>query len=236
MNTHLIFIVGTGRSGTHLIARSIGSHEAVKAYIEHPPFFDLSSKIAFENKVRKDRIKKLINKYKKEIRICSKESKIMLDKSHPNIWIIDELIHDFPKAKFIAVNRNAYSTISSMLRHEGVLTWFDKYDNKTLNPFLGVTYSTINTFKELPIESKCALRWKSHRDEIINAKNKYPTHVHVLNYEDFLLDTDRELQKVANFIGISNQFRSEKIINENLTKWRGLLSRSEIANIDIAIK
>ena len=65
------------------------------------------------------------------------------------------------------MERNPYATISSMLEHKGILVWQKNYKDFPLpNNFLGIKEEMISEYENLPVESQCALRWKSHIDKI----------------------------------------------------------------------
>lgn len=229
MDKKLIFVIGSGRSGTHLIGRIIGSHPEVDAYIEDERTFTLVTKIATQQ-VKRGKVNKLIKTYKK---VFSKsEYPIILEKSHPNIWLVEELLEAFPDAKFVGIYRDVYSTVSSMLKHEGVSQWFKVLPQNEVNPFLGITKENVSDYIKFSIEEKSALRWLSHKEQLEYLAEKYPLSVMNIYYNDLLTDQTEWLTKLSHFLDLSNSFSPEKFNLQSLTKWKQNLSEDQIQLID----
>jgi hypothetical protein len=225
-----IFIVGTGRSGTHLLARSLASSQLIDANIEDSKFFKMLTNAAIHRtEIKENDILKLINDYKSFL--SSSEFKLVLDKTHPNLWLIDLIDKVIDNAYFIGIKRNAYSTINSMLKHEGVLSWYNKIDLEKSNKFLGINEENKSYFKNLPLESKCALRWKSHNDElsIINNSN---SNFLLIDYEEFYKDGGSLKLKINKFLDENLDIVIENLNQDGHTKWKDSLNKDQIKNID----
>lgn len=229
----LIFISGTGRSGTHLVGRSISSHPEITARIEEPDTFSLITKIATTQDIsfglQTFLLKQLLRF--RLTRIFKKSSNHVLEKSHPSLWLVDFLIKTFKASKFIFVYRELEPTVSSMLEHTGVMTWYNKLPQNKENKFLGINKSNVSEFETYSIEEKCALRWKSHYDEIFRLKNKYPENVLVLKYDNFLTNPNQAIDEVSEFLKISNSFSVEAFKVESLDKWKDRLTRNQLNKI-----
>lgn len=225
----MFFVIGSGRSGTHLIGRIIGSHPKVQAYIEDEKFFPLVTQIA-TGELSKRKIPKLISKYKKEFQKI--ELPYILEKSHPNIWMVEELMAAFPYSFFVGIYRDVYATVSSMLLHEGVISWFNKLPENQPNPFLGIDQSNVDIYQTLPIESKCALRWLSHKNRLLHLERAFPGRVKVFNYNELLIDQENQLLLLSRFLNIKNEFKPESFNMESLTKWKEHLGAGQIDSID----
>lgn len=226
----LIFVSGTGRSGTHLIGRSLSSHLDIQGRIEDPSTFNLITKIATTQDLNysiKNLWLKSYLKYKLK-RIIKNSNSHILEKSHPSLWLIDFLIREFENAYFICVYRDVEPTVSSMLEHKGVLSWYSRLPQNKQNRFLGISTSNIKSFKELSLEEKCSLRWLSHKNEIIRQKKKYPDRLLVIKYDDFLRQPQPFLSKVANFIDVTDSFSPEKFNIDSRDKWMKKLSANQI--------
>ncbi|MEP2770531.1 MAG: sulfotransferase [Fulvivirga sp.] len=232
MDKKIIFVIGSGRSGTHLIGRIIGSHQDVDPYIEDERTFTLSTKIATQQ-VERGKIKKLIKNYKNLFN--KSKSPAILEKSHPNIWFVEELLAAFPEAKFVGIYRDVYSTVSSMLQHEGVSNWFNLLPLNVSNPFLGISNKNKEVYASLSIEQKSALRWESHKVRLLDLAKKLPSNVMVMNYNDLLLNQDEHLEKLSKFLGLTNQFKPESFNLESLNKWKSYLNKDQISRIDEVI-
>jgi len=228
----LIFVSGTGRSGTHLIGRTISSHPDITGRIESPSTFDLITKIATSQDF-KPSWQISILKYKLKLRlrnILKNSTNDILEKSHPSLWLVDFLIKEF-NSKFILVYRDVEPTVSSMLEHRGVLSWYNILPMKKPNRFLGITKQNLNNFKNYTIEEKCALRWESHYKRIFNLNKKYPDNTFVIKYDDFLINPKPILEKLSLFLKISNDFRTEKFKTDSLDKWQQKLNDEQIKRI-----
>ncbi|MDX1627564.1 MAG: sulfotransferase [Fulvivirga sp.] len=233
MNKHIIFVIGTGRSGTHLIGRIIGSHPRVKPFIEDERFFHLSTQIA-TGQLRDNKIKKLVKNYR--VAFSKVKEDYILEKSHPNIWHVERLNEAFDKSYFVGIYRDVYSTVSSMLKHQGVLSWFDTLAQDKINPFLGITEYNINYYKSLPVHQKCALRWLSHKQRLTKLNNRYPSNVKILNYNELLTGQTAVLDDLATFLKLENKFEPEEFNMESMTKWKENLTEHMIDDIDEIIE
>jgi len=108
-----IFIIGTGRSGTHWVARTLAEHREIRATIEVKSAFDWVTRMALDPATRKRLFPRLVRYYRYQHFIsvpCH-----YMDKSHPNIWLADQLAETFSDAVFIGMQRNPYATVASML-------------------------------------------------------------------------------------------------------------------------
>jgi len=234
----LILIAGTGRSGTHLVGRTIASHDQITGRIETPETFRIITEIAttqdYKNKYvikyKKIKLFRLINN------IIKKSHGHILEKSHPSLWLADDFLTKYENAVIIGVWRNVEPTVNSMLVHDGVLSWYKLLPLNKVNRFLGITKNNVNKFKELSIEEKCALRWQSHKNELIRLKNKYPDRVLLVKYDDFLTAPQGYLSKISEFLNVTDEFKPEKFKIDSLDKWKTKLSDEQVKKIRNIIK
>lgn len=229
-NKTIVFIIGSGRSGTHLLARSIESSSQIRAFIEDEQFFSNVSEVATQSKIRKKRFKPILQKYRKAFEKI--DADFILEKSHPNIWMVEYIRNYFERSKFIGIRRDPYGTIASMLNHGGILRWYDRLPLDEVNPFLGITKENKKYFKSLPLESKCALRWKAHRDRLEYLEKKYPKEVLLIRYEDFYHNKETINNQLMSFIGLSSDFQIEDLNEDGLHKWKKTLTPGHISNIN----
>ncbi len=231
----LIFVSGTGRSGTHLIGRSLSNHPEIEDRIEVPNTFNLITSIAINQDIRNIiYIRYLKQKLKKELTKIIKESSkpIILEKSHPSLWIFEFIIKNFEEAFFIGVWRDVFPTVSSMLQHDGVLSWYNRLPQNKQNRFLGITNNNKNKFNKYSIEEKCALRWQSHYKELMRLNKKYPEKLYLIKYEDFLNSSESYLQNISEYLNISNQFLLEPFNMHSQNKWKKSLTVGQINKIE----
>jgi len=234
----LIFVLGTGRSGTHLLGRTIGSHPLVEDHIEDPDYFYLAVRIAtiqdignpFYLKIQK---KRLIRKYRSLVK--NSASNYILEKTHPNIWLAEELMRKFPNALFVGIIRNPYQTVSSMLKHSGVMSWYSKLPQHKPNRFLGITEQNQSYFASLPIEAKCTYRWISHKKELQRLKDVLNHRYLMMDYDDFVSQPEEYTRQLSEFLGVDNRFQPEEIKLESLEKWKKYLSQDQVSIIDSTI-
>lgn len=224
-----IFILGTGRSGTHLLARSIGSCSEVDANIENSEYFKLLTYAAiFRSEKKDEEIECLIIKYKSFLQ--KSNSRVILDKTHPNLWLIDLIDKVFPNSYYIGIKRNVYATVNSMLNHQGVLDWYNEIDLTKPNKFLGITEENVEEFKLLPLESKCALRWRSHNKELLRLSKEKKNFL-LINYEEFYKDLDSLSNKLNKYLNEDFKFNFEELNQDGDVKWKTMLSLEQIENI-----
>jgi len=233
MDKKLIFIVGTGRSGTHLVGRVLATNPQIQGRIEEPETFRLITKIAVNQDFKcpvEVYFQKQILKFKL-INILKHSTKHILEKSHPSLWLIDFLIENLKNVLFIGILRDIGPTVSSMLEHKGVLSWYNKLPLNKENRFLGITKDNRSYFEKLTIEEKCALRWLSHKNELFRLLLKYPDWLYIVKYEDFIKEPKPILSGIAAFAGVTDTFECDSIHSEALDKWKQKLSKDQIDRI-----
>ena len=86
--TRPVFVIGTGRSGTHWLGHSLIGHPEVRATIEVEPMFGLSVRMALDAAREAELFDRLVAAYESQLSQC--HTRIYLDKSHPNIWIAEK--------------------------------------------------------------------------------------------------------------------------------------------------
>lgn len=233
-NKKIIFIIGSGRSGTHLIGRTLGNSNQIEAYIEDKFFFNRVTRLATGINRNKKEFKSILKKYKKEF--SRSKFDYILEKTHPNIWFVEELVAFFPEAKFIGIKRSVFSTVASMLNHKGVLRWYEVLPQNEVNPFLGITDENKSFFDSLPLESKCALRWKSHSDRLAFLKTRYPDKVLVVDYDEFYDSNAELMRKIEVFMNFDFQIECEELNQNGKVKWKDTLTDEHLVNIEKVIK
>lgn len=222
----IIFVVGTGRSGTHLVGRLLGSHPAVHATIEEQPMFGLVTQISVYG--MRSRMSELVDVYRRQLA----KHAIYADKSHHALWCAEELQDAFgDEARFVAVERDPRAVVASMLLHQdGVMRWLERWRELPVPcPFLGL--ENASTFSELTVEQKCAARWRSHHRRIAQLRGRLD-HLLVLNYERLVVEPVAELERLAGFLGIENRFNAELPHRDSLDRWRAQLTGEQVAAIE----
>ncbi len=228
--TKNIFILGAGRSGTHLMAKLLESSPSVcKVTYEKPELFRRSVRIASRPDTKEVLYPELTRIYQRITKKCN--GQYYADKSHPNIWFAEDLANTFPDCVFLAMSRNVYSVVASMLQHASVLKWEQNWEGYPFpNPFIGVTKENVKQFRSAPIHCKCAYRWLCHRNRIIELKKKFPDRLLVVNY-DKLIASNAEVRRVEAFLKLEKPMKSS-MINRKLPSKRKKLSKSQMSEIN----
>ena len=229
--TRPVFVIGTGRSGTHWLGFSLGDHPEVFATIEEQPMFGLSTQIALNPSLKDSLFPKLVSSYKDQLAHTSRQ--LYLDKSHPNIWSAEALKAAFPTALFIGIERNPYATVASMLKHKGVLSWHHRWKEFPIpNHFLGITTEIEEEYDNIPLEKQCAMRWLAHHNEMNRLKNVLENDLLVISYESFSHNTEKEIFQLKQFLQLNTPIPVPEVKTESLGKWKTQLSKEQLYNIE----
>lgn len=219
-----IFVIGSGRSGTHWVGYILEGHPGIHVTIEKPPIFKWVTEIALDPGRKELLLPKLLKRY--EVEHQAVRPRHYADKSHPNIWIAEELAAAFPEARFVGIQRNPYATVASMLKHPGVLAWHERWKEFPVpNPFLGITRENHATYEAMPLAAKCALRWKAHRERLLQLRDTLGPRLLVLQYEDVILDPEAQLAALDGFLSLPTPIPKPKVKSESLDRWK-----TELAN------
>ena len=234
LNKHIIFVIGSGRSGTHLLGRTFENSPEIDAFIEDDLFFKPITELAVGLNKSKSDFGNILKKYESVFGRSKKQ--YILEKTHPNIWFVEEILDFFPHAKCIGIKRNVLSTVASMINHNGVLSWYNKLKLDEVNAFLGITEKNKDIFEKLPIESKCALRWLAHKNRLEDLERTFPDHVKVIDYEDFYDNYIDLMTSLKTFLNLDFNLNSEPLNQSGKDKWKATLSDEQVQNIHAIIK
>ncbi len=228
--TQPIFVIGTGRSGTHWLGYSLGNHPEVRATVEVQPMFELSTRMALNQDLEKQLFGKLVRAY--QWQLFKSSSKFYLDKTHPNIWLAGKLKEAFPQALFIGITRNPFATVASMMKHKGVSVWHKCWQDFPIpNRFLGITSEMAKVYNDIPFASQCAMRWVAHRDKMYELRGTLGNSLMVISYEEFAHNTEGVMVELQQFLGLLNPIPLPIVKKESLEKWKKQLSSHEILQI-----
>jgi hypothetical protein len=228
--TRPVFVVGTGRSGTHWLGYSLGDHPEVRATVEVRPMFDLSTKMALDPSLEGKLFDNLVRAYRWQL--LKSAPRLYLDKTHPNIWLAEKLKAAFPYALFVGIERHPYATVASMMKHSGVSAWHDRWREFPVpNRFLGITAELAARYDTVPRAAQCAIRWAAHRDRMNELRRKLRDSLLVISYETFARDTQRTIRELQFFLGLRRPIPIPEVRLESLRKWENQLSREQIGQI-----
>lgn len=226
-----IFVLGTGRSGTHWVGHILDSHPQIRATIERRPIFRIATRAAVEPS-QQDRLLpwlRLLYTYE-GIRSWPRH---YADKSHPAIWYADEIARWFPRSRFVAVERSPFGTVASMLRHADVERWQQEWHRYELpNPFLGIDATTADCYEGLSPAEKASLRWLSHHRQTNHLRSVLGDRMLVLNYESMVGCFHREMTRLWDFLGVHAATTSHGPNTSSQDSWKHKLNRDDIVNIE----
>lgn len=230
VKTRPVFLVGCGRSGTHLLARSLSAHPLVHATVETEPIFGLSTAMAMNAQLEEIAFEVLARCYRSQLR--RSQRRIYLDKSHPNLWIAERLKDEFRKAQFIGIERNVFATVASMLKHRGVLEWHTRWREFPIpNRFLGIDVETAATYGDLPLAGKCALRWLAHRNRLAALAQTLGKDLLIVSFEQLASEPLASMGRLQSFLNLEQPIPTPSIDTKPLTKWHSALSDKQVAQI-----
>ena|GEM_PF-3657903 len=144
-----------------------------------------------------------------------------VDKSHPKLWLVEDLAEAFPNARFLGIQRSPFATVASMLRHPGVLNWCKIWKKFPVpNRFLGITEFNVQAYENLSLAGRCALRWRCHARRMSQLEEKTGTNMQVVQYEDLIQHTSREVSRLQEHLKLSTAIPLPPVKHESLDKWR----------------
>jgi len=222
----MVFIGGVGRSGTHFIARYLQRHKQTHLRMEKPRTFRPITQLAtrgFEDDLYQKVLRRL--KWQKAI-----HRKLVVEKSHPSIWLAERLLKDLPNSRFVCTRRPVLQVVNSMLNHEGVLKWYDVLPLDKENPFLGISEENVAEFESLPLHLKCTWKWISHHQRISDCVQAHPANFRVWEFENLVGSPEKSMEDLCDFIGVQPTTFGETPDTSSLFKYQNLseLQRSEI--------
>jgi hypothetical protein len=224
-----VYIIGSGRSGTHLLARAFENRPDATVLIEDSRIFGLVSNYTTGFNRKTIQFNDIVRKYRQLL--APLKTSLLVDKSHPNIWICEPLIEAFPSAQFIGIHRGILATVNSMLQHPGIMKWYTRLDLHTVNPFLGITPENVHQFAQWPAEVQCACRVISHKMELDRLQKQFPKKVCVVDYNDFYTQQETTLKRLTKFLQLKTPLQLESLHADGLDKWKTELQPIQIERL-----
>lgn len=223
----MILVVGCGRTGTCLMGRILASHPQVRGYVESPEFFPLATRIAFGQRAF---LPTLIERYRAAA--AQAAPRHFADKSHPNLWQVEELLAAFPKAKFVAMLRGVEATVASMLKHGAFAPRAREAARVGReNRFLGITKDNRDWYGQAEDCERLAQQWKAHTAETHRLLRSIHGTIHPVWYDELVVHPKQTLEKLRDVLALDVPFPAPKVHTGSLLKWRGELSDAQIAAI-----
>lgn len=157
---------------------------------------------------------------------------MVVDQSHPNLWNYDLLRSAFPDATFLALVRDPRAVVASMLQHEGVRTRTENWAEYPFpSRFLGVTEDNVERFSAATLAGRCAFRWLSHTERILELAKHGG--VAPIRYE-YLVERPREaMGSLFQGLGLPTQHPDQgyRADPASTRKWARDLSEEQVAEV-----
>ncbi len=228
-----IFVLGSGRSGTHWVGYILDAHPGVKVTIEKREIFKPVKAMAVDFSTRAKLMPKLICRYRWEHMKAAPLH--YADKSHPNMWLTEELSEAFPNARFIGIEREPYGMIASMLVHGGTggtKKWHEQWEQYPIpNPFIGITEENLERYKACSLVGRCAMRWVSSVARMTEIREVLGDRMIFFHYEDLIADTEARLGELTEFLELTTPLPLPEVKRKSLDKWRDQLTDEQLAEI-----
>ncbi|NNF25331.1 MAG: hypothetical protein HKN63_11080 [Rhodobacteraceae bacterium] len=233
-----LFVVGTGRSGTHFTVRVLNGFENTydpMAGRENSGILRDVARAAIHHRLPS----KKTTKYYQDL--LGSQTGVLLDQHHPNLFFADHWCSIFNDLVFLYVERPTYQVVASMLRHRGVMDWYryaTSWRQRLFNPvpypnqFLGI--KSASEIQSLPVHLLCAHRVVAHKKQFERQSLKLNGALRSINYEALVTDQSAELSRVfsSDEIELLGEFSIiEKPRRDSLSKYLDVLSENEIEEI-----
>lgn len=219
-----VFVVGTGRSGTHFLTSVLITSSELTDLTggrENPAVF----KKVTESAISQKKAPELNDAYDGLVRQAFPLR--LVDQSHPNLWRVDEILNQFPDAKLLGMVRDPFSVTFSTLNHPGVRARLkdDKWRGYPQPcPFFGLEDPFLSRYDKYSLVERSALRWCSHMSEISRSVSLYKKNFMVVNYENLLTRPNDECGKISDFLNLTSPV---KVANPRLSSLNKASSLSD---------
>lgn len=198
-----MFVIGCDRSGTHLLAQTLEASPdvTVNKSPDEPEYepaetFQLSLAMARNPARIPSLFPVLCDRYRERLSAC--ETRLWVDKAHPNGWLYGLLRREFPGALFAAIGRDPRGAVVSMMRHIGVrVDAAIALAYPVPCPYMGIMDES---WHNLPLIDQLTLKWRSHH-MLTEHMRKLPD-VRYTQYEDLVRHPAREAKRLSKWLGV----------------------------------
>lgn len=119
-----------------------------------------------------------------------------------------------------------------MLQHDGVLSWHDRWRSFPVpNPYLGITHEISKVYDTYSPATKSALRWRSHKAQMIKLQEKLGNRLLVLHYDQLFTDPDHQLAALTDHLALTQPFSPLEVKAGSLLQWRSQLTQRDLDDI-----
>jgi hypothetical protein len=233
--THKIFVIGSGRSGTHWLGHALDRHPDIQVLFEEPPIFQWIVEMARFPEREAKLFDRLVDRYRSYHALIAPAH--LADKSHPNIWLAEKLAQAFPEARFLAIRRKLFGTVASMLKHKGTRRRAENWDRDPKpDRLLGVDRNFIDTYRMMSVEARCAVRVIAHSREIDRLRQTLGETLCVIEYEKLHHQTKVEAARMTELLNLCPAIELPLPQSLSMAKWKHELSESEREHVSEAAR
>jgi hypothetical protein len=177
----IIFVLGSGRSGTHWLGHILSGHPDIRVTNEHRWVFPRVTRMAIDASAEDQLFPRVARFYRWQT--WRARPSHYADKSHPNLWLAERLAAEFGDvARFVAIERSPFAVAASSLRHHGVSSWNTNWQRHPIpNRFLGIDEQLAGRCKSLTNVEKFAYRWLAHHRETEPLRPVLGSRLHVVS-------------------------------------------------------
>jgi hypothetical protein len=219
-STKILFVIGTGRSGTHFLTECLTGHADISDFTggrENSLALRMVTAAALNGDNSSDLLRKTALVY--DALASAVRPAWFVDQSHPNIWFTEYWSNEYPLAYFVGIIRNPYSVVASMMKHTAVRSWTYQWNKFPIpNPFLGITSANVETYETMSLAERCALRWISHYDRLNKIKRILDGKFSVVCYEELCQNPETALEPIAANLGVPDRFNVPLVDRDALTR------------------
>jgi hypothetical protein len=232
-----IFVVGTGRSGTHFTCHCLREFAHLEDFLHGREHGRTLYRLAFA--AMRGKSFPLSSRWHYEVlRLRSLLSgKVLIDQHHPNLFHIGALARLFPKAVFLYPNRPAVQVVASMITHEGVSGWYRKILSNELQVPFPNRFFGLESCKQLvdePLHRICYYRVRAHHDAALEARRRFGERVRFIDYQRLVEDRRSAFQDVFTVDELARFGRATTTVKSEvaaLSKYKERLTMEQIDDI-----
>jgi hypothetical protein len=236
-----IFVVGTGRSGTHFTCRALAGFANITDPLGGHENHDVLKEVASRRCITA--LPTSVLAYYSEARKAElSPGQVLLDQHHPNIFFFDQISQVFDDVIYLYPSRPVVQVVASMMRHRGVMSWYqvarDGFSPLSFtrrvpvpNRFLGIRDKT--DLDTLPTHLLCALRVMAHNRLMAELAAADPR-CRMISYEALVRDQQAAFASVFDLrerAALGSFTIVEPGNTASLEKYAEVLSPAQIAEI-----
>lgn len=226
-----VFIVGTGRSGTHLIAELLASSPEFQVLVEKQPLFRWSTEMAADERRRAALFPRWVRRLRLEQFAVA--PRVIVEKSHPNIWMAESLAAAFPASVFLGTHRGPHATVASMLMHGG-FDWPEPRwrDMDLPNRLLGIERGCADEYAAMTLPARLTMRWISNERRREEVRGCLGSRLCEISYDRLVMEPEVVCRELAQFLGLSGPLQPPLMKTQSIDRWRHDLTPEDVTAID----